>query len=183
MQMASAERVPASWALWPIDKLIIAYSGIMICLLAIASRHDPRALLLIVGHIVAVGVIFLLARNKSGFMLFLRHWYLLIYLPFLYKQIPYLVSTLGLRIADSTLAHWDMMMWKIDPVFWLSSVQHRPLVEFLQVVYTMFIPGVLALTTILWVRKSRQEFRYCAFLIAATFLISYLGYLFLPARG
>src|SRR5213078_3482678 len=35
----------------------------------------------------------------------------------------------------------------------------------------------------LWVRKSRQEFRYGTFAIAVTFLISYLGYLLMPARG
>jgi membrane-associated phospholipid phosphatase len=47
----------------------------------------------------------------------------------------------------------------------------------------MFIPGTLLLGIVLWVRKPRQEFRYGTFVIAATFLISYLGYLLMPARG
>jgi membrane-associated phospholipid phosphatase len=47
----------------------------------------------------------------------------------------------------------------------------------------MFLPGTLALGIILWVRKSREEFRYGTFVIAETFLISYLGYLLMPARG
>src|SRR5262249_12722399 len=36
---------------------------------------------------------------------------------------------------------------------------------------------------LLWLRRSKAEFRYGKFLIAATFLISYLGYVILPARG
>ncbi|HZI56532.1 MAG TPA: phosphatase PAP2 family protein, partial [Verrucomicrobiae bacterium] len=107
----------------------------------------------------------------------------LVYVPFCYKQVPYLVSALKLHAADTTLAHWDLAMWKVDPVFWLSSMPNRFLTEFLQLIYTMFIPGTLLLGVILWVRRPRQEFRYGTFLISATFLISYLGYVLMPARG
>ena len=135
------------------------------------------------GHLAAVGVIFVFARNSSGLALLVRHWFVLCYVPFCYKAVPFVIVSLGLRGADSTLARWDALMWKADPVLWLSAIQGRPLVEFLQVVYTMFLPGVLVLAALLWIRQSRQEFRYSTFLIAATFLISYLGYLLLPARG
>lgn len=169
--------------LWPIDKLFIAYAAIMVCLLALAARHDSFALVLILGHVAAISLLLALKKNPSPAAQFMRHWYLLAYVPFCYKQVPYLVSALNLRSADATLAHWDLAMWKVDPVFWLSSMQNRFLVEFLQVVYTMFIPGTIALGIILWVRKSRQEFRYGTFVIAVTFLLSYLGYLLMPARG
>jgi membrane-associated phospholipid phosphatase len=114
---------------------------------------------------------------------FIHHWYLLLYVPFCYKQVPYLVSALHLRAADNTLAHWDLAMWKADPVFWLSSMQNRFAVEFLQAIYTMFIPGSVALGIVLWMRRPREEFRLGTFTIALTFLVSYLGYLLLPARG
>lgn len=155
----------------------------MICLLGLASLRTPLALLFILGHIAAVCVIFVLARSSSTLAVLLRHWFVLCYVPFCYKAVPFVIVTLGLRVADSTLARWDAWMFKTDPILWLSALQSGPLVEFLQIVYTMFLPGVLVLAAILWIRQSRQEFRYSAFLIAATFLISYLGYLVLPARG
>jgi len=172
---------PRTW--WPIDKLFIANSALMICLLGLAARNDARAFLFIAAHFAAIGLLFVLSRSSSAFAVFLHDWYLLAYLPFCYKEVPYLVSALRLHVADLKLANWDMMMWKADPVFWLSSVQQPLLVEFLQLVYTMFIPGVLALGIVLWLRKSRQEFHYGVFAVAVTFLISYLGYLALPARG
>jgi len=169
--------------LWPIDKLFIAYAAIMVCLLALAARYDSFSLVLILGHVAAVSLLLVLARNRSPVAQFLRHWFLLAYIPFCYKQVPYLVSALNLHPVDGTLARWDQVMWRVDPVFWLSSMQSRFLVEFLQLIYTMFIPGTVLLGVILWVRKSRQEFRYGTFVIAVTFLLSYLGYLLMPARG
>jgi membrane-associated phospholipid phosphatase len=169
--------------LWPIDKLFIAYAAIMAGLLALAAQHDSFALLLILGHIAAIAVLIVIARNSSQAAVFLHHWYLLLYVPFCYKQVPYLVTALNLHAADNTLAHWDLAMWKVDPVFWLSSMQSRFAVEFLQAVYTMFIPGSLVLALVLWIRRPREEFRLGTFAIALTFLVSYLGYLLLPARG
>jgi membrane-associated phospholipid phosphatase len=181
--MASAQEVPAPRALWPIDKLILANSITVVCLLGAAARVDVRALLYITAHAAAVVLLLALTRSSSAAWEFLRHWFALIYLPLCYKEVPYLVSTLRLQPADYTLANWDRMLWRVDPVFWLSSMQSRVLVEFLQIIYSLFIPGVLGLAILLWWRRSRAEFRYGAFLLAATFLISYLGYLALPARG
>ena len=155
----------------------------MIGLLAFAARHDSFALLLILGHVAAIGVLIAIARNSSPIAVFIHHWYLLLYVPFCYKQVPYLVTALNLRVADNTLAHWDLAMWKVDPVFWLSSMQNRFAVEFLQAVYTMFLPGSIALGIVLWLRTPREQFRRGTFAIALTFLVSYLGYLLLPARG
>jgi membrane-associated phospholipid phosphatase len=169
--------------LWPIDKLFIAYAAITAGLWAFAAWHDSFALLLLLGHIAAIGALILIARSSSPVAEFIHHWYLLLYVPFCYKQVPYLVSALHLRAADNTLAHWDLAMWKVDPVFWLSSMQNRFAVEFLQAVYTMFLPGSVALGIVLWFRRPREEFRLGTFTIALTFLISYLGYLLLPARG
>jgi membrane-associated phospholipid phosphatase len=169
--------------LWPIDKLFIAYAAITVGLLAFAAGHDSFALVLIFGHVAAIGVLIVIARNSSLVAVFLHHWYLLLYVPFCYKQIPYLVKALNLAVADNILAHWDLAMWKVDPVFWLSSMQSRFAEEFLQAVYTMFLPGSIALGIVLWFRRPKEEFRLGTFAIALTFLASYLGYLLLPARG
>lgn len=163
--------------------MFIAYAAVAVGLLALAALHDSFALLLILGHIAVIGVLMAIARSSSPAAVFLHHWYLLLYVPFCYKQVPYLVNALHLHAADNTLAHWDLAMWKVDPVLWLSSKQSRLVVEFLQAVYTMFLPGSVALGLVLWFRRPREEFRLGTFAIALTFLVSYLGYLLLPARG
>lgn len=181
--MARTQSTSRPGALWPLDKLFMAYSAITICLLGLAARHDSFALVLILEHVAAVGLLIVLSRNASPTMQFLRHWSLLAYLPFCYKQVPYLITTLKLPSADPMLAHWDAAIWKVDPIFSLSLMLNRPLVEFLQVVYSLFIPGTIVLGVMMWLRLSKQGFRLGTFQIAATFLISYLGYVLVPARG
>ncbi len=170
-------------ALWPVDKLFIFYTMVTGLLLAFIVRRDPSVLLVIFGHIAAIGMIFVLGRYASGIMLFIRHWYILVFVPVCYKEIPYLVVKLSLRSADPILARWDRTIGGTTLVFWLGSVQNRALTEFLQIIYSLFIPGVVALSILYWYRQSRAEFRRAGFLISAMFLISYLGYLVLPARG
>ncbi|HEV8492070.1 MAG TPA: hypothetical protein VGR76_07355, partial [Candidatus Angelobacter sp.] len=70
--------------LWPIDKLFIAYAAIMVALLAFAARHDSFALLLLLGHVAAIGALILFARSPSPVAEFIHHWYLLLYVPFCY---------------------------------------------------------------------------------------------------
>lgn len=66
---------------------------------------------------------------------------------------------------------------------WLERIQTPALTEFLQLVYTLFVPAVLLVAFLLWKRRYYTEFRYYAFLIAVGFLVSYIGYLLVPARG
>jgi len=182
--LAAPQPASRTGTLWPTEKLFVGYAIIMACLLAMAARQSPSsALLLLLGHAAAIALMLALARSQAPLVQFARHWFLLAYVPFCYKQVPYLVIALKLRPADLTLAHWDQAMWRVDPVLWMSSMQTPLLTELLQLVYTMFIPGTIALGIILWWHGSRPAFRYGTFLIATTFLVSYLGYLVLPARG
>ncbi|HVV46219.1 MAG TPA: phosphatase PAP2 family protein, partial [Bryobacteraceae bacterium] len=48
---------------------------------------------------------------------------------------------------------------------------------------TLFIPVVLYVPWRIWMQGRAAEFRYMAFLIALGFLVSYIGYLIVPARG
>lgn len=169
--------------LWPIDKLFITYIAITGFLLALCIRHRPTAWILVAAHVAAVVSILVLTRYSSQPALVVRHWYALIYVPFCYKEVPYIISALGLPSVDSLLARWDLTMWKSDPVFWPDILQNPFLTEFLQLVYFMFIPSVIILGFLYWYQRPSREFRLCTFLVAITFLITYLGYIALPARG
>ncbi len=96
---------------------------------------------------------------------------------------PYIVSRLGLSSQDLTLARWDLALWKTDPVFLPDVLQNPLLTEVLQLVYFLFIPSVIGLGILYWYQRSSPEFRYCTFLVVMTFLITYLGYVVVPARG
>jgi membrane-associated phospholipid phosphatase len=85
--------------------------------------------------------------------------------------------------ADQWLANLDYRLWNANPTVWLERVHTPVLTEFLQIVYTLFVPAVLFVAALLWKRRNYGQFQYYAFLIALGFLVSYIGYLIVPARG
>jgi membrane-associated phospholipid phosphatase len=84
---------------------------------------------------------------------------------------------------DATMSRLDTRLWGADPTIWLAHHQAPVLTEFLQIAYSLFIPAVLVVAWLLWRQGKRTEFRYYAFLIAAGFLASYVGYFAIPVRG
>ena len=87
------------------------------------------------------------------------------------------------RSFDGLLADLDFAIWHANPTVWLERIQTPNLTEFLQIVYALFVPAVLLVPWCCGSSGRFKEFRYCAFLIALGFLVSYVGYLLVPARG
>ena len=52
--------------------------------------------------------------------------------------------------ADQWLANLDFRIWHVYPTVWLERIQTPLLTEFLQTVYTLFIPAVLLVAVLLW---------------------------------
>jgi len=84
---------------------------------------------------------------------------------------------------DAELARLDYRIWGDNPSVWLERITTPWLTEYLQIIYTLFVPVVLLIAFLLWRERRYAEFRFYAFLIALGFLVSYVGYVLVPARG
>jgi membrane-associated phospholipid phosphatase len=112
-----------------------------------------------------------------------RNWYPLPYVASCYKEMALFIPAVRSTDADQWLANLDFRIWGAHPCVWLERVHSPAGTEFLQVVYTLFVPAVLYIAWVLWRKGRTREFQYYAFLIALGFLTSYVGYLLVPARG
>ena len=86
--------------------------------------------------------------------------------------------------SDRWLADLDFRIWHANPCVWLERIQiagRSP--NSCRLLYTLFVPAVLLVALLLWRKGRFAEFQYYAFLIALGFLVSYVGYLLVPARG
>jgi len=86
-------------------------------------------------------------------------------------------------LVDAALSRIDTWFWGTDPSLWLQRLQTPGWVEFFSFIYGSFIPYIylsLALGCL-----GRPPLERDQFLTGWVFLyvISYLGYIFLPARG
>jgi membrane-associated phospholipid phosphatase len=168
---------------WPVDKLVLAYFAFMAALMLLWWGSVPHAGLLLLWHIAgSVLLIYQIKRPNPTTWVF-RNWYPVIYVASSYKEMADFLPVARHVLYDRQLADLDQRIWGVQPAVWLSRIQTPVFTEFLQWVYTFFVPAVLLVAFLLWFRRQYADFQYYAFLIALGYLVSYLGYVLLPARG
>ena len=174
--------------MWPVDRLMLGWTLALSLLVAVLYQRLAQAGAILAWQ--AVGALLIVAYARfprwPGARLF-RHWYPLPYIFIMYRvtrlAIPALWPSIGDLRMDARLAGWDYTIWGANPTVWLEGIQTPLLTEALQICYSLFLPAVLALAVVLWFQKRMQEFRSYAFVLALGFLVSYAGYLIVPARG
>jgi membrane-associated phospholipid phosphatase len=164
---------------WPVDKVILAYFAVVTVIEIVYWQP-----VLIAAHVAAAALLLLAIRFPgSRTSQVFHHWYPLPYVGACYKEMAILIPIVRTWTADESLARLDFQLWGVHPAVWLERLQSPIVVEILQVCYSMFVPAVLLVAVLLWRSGHLVEFRQYAFLIALGFLVSYLGYILVPARG
>ena len=177
------DKILNSGRFWPVDKVILGYlAALAVPILAVWQRL-PEAPLLLAAHVLGAALIVYQVKRPNRSTWVFRNWYPLLYVACSYKEMALLIPAIWRSNADQWLADLDYRFWRAHPTIWLERIHSPQLTEFLQVVYTLFIPAVLFVAALLWRRRQYADFQYYAFLIALGFLVSYVGYVLVPARG
>lgn len=169
--------------LWAVDKLILVYFiGTFVPIIGWWNRI-PDAWFYFTWHIVAIGLLFFQIYRPNPTTWVFRNWYPVFYVATCYKEMALFIPAIRRSDADQWLAELDYRIWQAHPTVWLERIHTPVLTEFVQLAYTLFVPAVLFVAAVLWKKRSYGQFQYYAFLIALGFLVSYVGYLLVPARG
>jgi membrane-associated phospholipid phosphatase len=174
---------PADARFWAVDKVILAYFGFAAVILAGWWAEITDAAWLLTWHAAGTALLLYEIKRPNPTSWAFRHWYPVVYVGACYKEMALFIPAVRHTDADQWLADLDFRLWGAHPTVWLERIGNPWLTEFLQVVYTLFVPAVLFVAYLLWRRRRYAEFQYYAFLIALGFLASYIGYLAVPARG
>jgi membrane-associated phospholipid phosphatase len=177
------QQPPADTRFWPVDKVILAYFGFVLALLFGWWRRIPSAPWDLAIHLAAIALIVYEVKVPNRTSWIFRNWYPLPFVASCYREMSVLIHGIRTTDADRFLADLDLRIWHTYPTVWLERIYAPFLTEYLQIVYTLFIPAVLLVAFWLWKKALYKEFQYYAFLIALGFLVSYVGYLLVPARG
>jgi len=168
---------------WPVDKVILGYFGFAVVIILGWWSKLPDAAALLAANLLGGALIVYQVRCPNPTAWVFRNWYPLPFVASCYKEMALFIPAVRGTDADRALADLDYRIWGANPTVWLERIHHPVFTEFLQAVYTLFIPAVLYVAWLLWRRRSYSQFQYYAFLISLGFLASYLGYLAVPARG
>ncbi|HZE73391.1 MAG TPA: phosphatase PAP2 family protein [Pyrinomonadaceae bacterium] len=168
---------------WAIDKLILTYLAATSVLEVIFCAQIPQAWWLLLLKVAGVGLIVVARRSETMASWLFRNWYPAIYVAACYKELNYLIPALRSGTADAALARFDLATLRVNPTVWIERLQMPLLTEYLQIVYSLFIPAVLLVAYLLWRQRRLEEFRFYGFLISMGYLVSYVFYFLVPARG
>jgi membrane-associated phospholipid phosphatase len=168
---------------WAVDKVVLAYLTLTGLLVIAWFNQVPEAPALLALHVLGAGALVYQVKRPNRTSWIFHNWYALPYVGACYKEMAILIPPIRQTDSDRWLADLDFKLWHANPTVWLERIYSPGLTEYLQVVYTLFIPAVLLIAFFLWKSGKYPEFQYYAFLIALGFLASYIGYLLVPARG
>jgi membrane-associated phospholipid phosphatase len=173
----------ATTRLSAVDKLIIGYFVLTGLVILGWWSTLPQAPGLLVWHILGPALIVYEAKRPNRTSWIFRNWYPLPYVGYFYKEMALLIPAVRHNDSDRWLASLDFRFWHANPCVWLERIQSPALTEFEEIAYALFIPAVILVAVLLWRKGKFEEFQYYAFLIATGYLISYIGYIIVPARG
>jgi membrane-associated phospholipid phosphatase len=169
------------------DKLLIAFW----CLLSLISLFLHYQIQLwwgILAANIAAGVlvwcIARAAKKPDAFIMRIVHdWAAFPLVIFTYKQLYYLIRPIHQgRDYDPLLIALDRALFRVNPTEWLAQFSTPHLTELLQIAYSLFYVIFLAIGLELY-RIDHSRFRYFRFAMVYGFLLSYIGYFFLPSVG
>ncbi|HUO51017.1 MAG TPA: phosphatase PAP2 family protein [Gemmatimonadaceae bacterium] len=168
---------------WAVDKLCLGYLAFSTVLVTLGGGRIAGATAILAGHAAAALLIIGAAASRGRAAWLFRNWYPLVFVSLAFREMALIIPAVRGWVADQWLAGLDFAFWHAHPTVWLERMMTPPLTEFLQVVYSLFIPAVLAVPVILWWQRRYDDFRAVAFVIALGYLVSYVGYFIVPARG
>jgi membrane-associated phospholipid phosphatase len=179
-----AQDSEAGTGLWPADKVVLAYFSITSLIIIAFISRLPQAWWLLSLKAIGITLIIIVARSRQSLAIwYYRHWYPLLYVAASYKEMNILIPAVRRGTADATLARIDFALLHVNPTVWIERLHVNVLTEYLQIIYAFFIPALMLVAWIIWRRRRPEEFRHYAFLLALGFLLSYICYFLVPARG
>jgi membrane-associated phospholipid phosphatase len=161
------------------DRLLVAFWCLLSLLSLVLHSRIPAWRNLLAANLAACIVACALARiaqsTGSRALNWIHDWAAFPMVVFTFKELYFIIGPLHLGMDyDRLLADIDRALFRVNPTF---------LTELLQIAYSMFYILFIAVGLELYRNKDIRPFRSFSFTVVYGFLISYVGYFFLPAVG
>lgn len=171
--------------LLPVDKLILAYVGLVSIVAATRLERFPQCAWLLLANGLIVALVLLLARNHLGRLGRAVHdVYPILLLVALYASLDLLTGGGRVPVHDRTVQHWEALLfggqpsrdwWRAEPSRFWSTVLHGAYCSY----YAIIAIPALALIG----RADRAPLQRFVLAVMATFLACYLCFVFFPVAG
>jgi len=155
--------------------------------------------LLVIGNLLAAYLIFWLvstfeARDnpfsislqggvQSRGLKFLRYWYPVILILFLFKESYLMVHAINPCDTDSVLIVIDKAIFGVNPTEWFYRFANPLLTEIMMITYMLYYPVIVIYGADIYLKKRYEDYKFSMFIIFLGFYTSYIFYMIFPAIG
>jgi membrane-associated phospholipid phosphatase len=181
-----------SFSTWlrPVDVLILVYQvllGVVVMLGNVPVNRSAWLLVHVIGSCLIIWFCHAMSGKTEGFWYFVREWYPLIVMTFLYKEVGPLVHALTPDSLDALLTKTDETVFGGGgPALWRWQEAHHParwLNEYFHIGYSFYFLLMPMGGFVLWFRSSREHFRTYMFALSLTYYVHYLLFILCPAHS
>jgi membrane-associated phospholipid phosphatase len=175
-------------SLHSIDRLLLAFWGLLSIICLVLHTRIPYWPFIIAANVAAAFATCMLAWAAQSRALIIwrriHDWAAFPLVVFTFKEIHFLVGPIHHgRDYDRLLIAIDHTLFGVDPTVWLTRFANPFLTEVLQIAYSLFYVLFIVAGVELYRRQDLSQFRRFGLTVVYGFLLSYIGYLFLPAVG
>jgi membrane-associated phospholipid phosphatase len=118
-------------------------------------------------------------RSEMGCIL--RDWVPFLIIVFIYENMRDVAGqAINIDIAG-WLHEWDVIIFGIEPTIWAQRFHSPVATDLLSISYALYFAEPLFIMFLLSTWNRRKEFRHMALCLTLTFIMGFLGYVFLPA--
>lgn len=110
----------------------------------------------------------------------LRDWLPFILVTFIYENLHDLSKYFMNMDIAGTLMNWDIAIFGVEPTLWAQKIYSPLFTDIMAVSYALYFILPLGIMLILSNRDDRKELRTMTLTLTFTFLLGFLGYVFLP---
>ncbi len=171
----------------PVDFVSIVFLSFLTVLNTVFVARVPHAVILVLVNIVAIALIFFVARlaesRRTRLLIGIHRWYCYPFVLFVFKEIYLMVHPIHPTDYDGLLIAIDHWMFGVNPTQWIYQFATPILTEILQTAYFSYYIIFILVGVEIFRRYPIDKFDRAAFLIVYGFYLSYLGYFLLPAVG
>ncbi|OGB66898.1 MAG: hypothetical protein A2Y94_02315 [Caldithrix sp. RBG_13_44_9] len=169
------------------DKNLVIFWSILSLYILIFHRNLELGLLKFFVHLLLIGLVLLIipwmSSRKSGLWHFVRHWYIILGLPFLYWDIGTLIHGIFPQVFDNLILRFEVWPFGALPNIWLQQYVQPVLTEILQISYSIYWITIPLGGAVFYFKKEYQHFDYLLYYVTITFFISYLIFILFPVAG
>lgn len=168
-----------------LDRIYLAYFGLNSLLLLHPNRPDnwPQTLLLHLCYLVGIPLLVRFSR-KHAVLSFVRDWYPILGITFMYGELQYLNQVLRAGYHDELVMKWEMALFgRQMATDFRAMLPSKLLGEVLHLGYFCYYLTLPALFIPLWLMKRYREFRISMGVVGATYIFCYFWYVYFPVTG